>query len=91
MNRLKFFISCVVLTLVLSCSWFSRKINEKVYEQERENKRKVDSIIMQEYKDTLMKELDKNIKILDSMRVQSDSSMKELEKSMKKLNKRKTK
>ena len=76
---------------MLSCSKINQKIEEKVYEHQQEYMRKVDSVVISRYKDSIAKDLDEQLKKLDSLKNQSDSSMKELEKSMKKLNNKKGK
>jgi type III secretory pathway component EscR len=86
MNTIKILVSFFVLLAVLSCSRINQKIEEKIYEQQRETIRKIDSVMISSYKDTIYKNLDEELKKLDSMKTGSDSSMKELEKQMKKLN-----
>jgi len=49
--------------------------------------KKVDSVMISRYKDSVTKDLDEQLKKLDSLKNSSDSSMKELEENMKKLNK----
>ena len=48
--------------------------------------KKVDSVMISRYKDSVANDLDEQLKKLDSLKNSSDSTMKELEKSMKKLN-----
>ena len=86
MNRLKILISFLILLSVLSCSRINRTIEEKVLEQQKETIHKIDSVMQKTYSDSLTKDLDRQLKALDSLKNSSDSSMKELEKSMKKFN-----
>jgi hypothetical protein len=88
-DKIKIALSFSALPAVLSCSQINKKIEEKVYEHQREYMRKVDSVMISRYKDSVTKDLDEKLKKLDSLKYKSDSSMEELEKSMKKLNKNK--
>jgi len=83
--KIKIILSFLILLAVLSCSKINKEIEEKVYEHQQEYMRKVDSVMISMYKDSITKDLDEQIKKLDSLKNQSDSSMKELEKSMKKI------
>ena len=76
----------MVLFAVLSCSKINKTIEEKVYEHQKEYMKKVDSVMISRYKDSVANDLDEQLKKLDSLKNSSDSTMKELEKSMKKLN-----
>jgi hypothetical protein len=86
-DKIKIALSFLILFAVLSCSRINKKIEEKVYEHQQEYMKKVDSVMISRYKDSVTKDLDEQLKKLDSLKNSSDSSMKELEKSMKKLNK----
>ena len=88
-DKIKIVTSFLVLLAVLSCNQINKKIEEKVYEHQQEYMRKVDSVIINRYQDSITKDLDEQLKKLDSLKDQSDSTMKELEKSMKKFNKNK--
>jgi flagellar biosynthesis chaperone FliJ len=90
-DKIKIALSFLILLAVLSCSQINKKIEEKVYEHQQEYMRKVDSVIKSRYRDSITKNLDEQLKKLDSMKYQSDSTMKELEKSMEKLNNKKAK
>jgi hypothetical protein len=84
MNKIKILVSFLVLLLVLSCSKINQKVEEKIYEQQRETMRKIDSVMISNYKDTMFKNMDEELRKLDSMKTGSDSSLKELEKQVKK-------
>lgn len=88
-DKIKIVTSFLVLLAVLSCNQINKKIEEKVYEHQQEYMRKVDSVMINRYQDSITRDLDEQLKKLDSLKNSSDSAMKELEKSMKKLNNKK--
>lgn len=88
-GRLKIIISFLILSSVLNCSKINEKIEEKLYEQQREAMRKIDSVMMSRYKDSVMIDLDKQLKVLDSVKTSSDSALIELNKKIIKQKKKK--
>jgi hypothetical protein len=85
MDKIKIVLSFLTLFAVLSCGQINKKIEEKVYEHQQEYMKKIDSVMISRYKDSVSKELDEQLKKLDSLKYSSDSAMQELEKSLKKL------
>ena len=88
-DKIKIVLSFLVLLAVLSCNQINKKIEEKVYEHQQEYMRKVDSVMINRYQDSITKDLDEQLKKLDSLKNSSDSAMQELEKNMMKLNNKK--
>lgn len=83
-KSLKIIISFIILFSVLNCSKINEKLEEKLYEQQREAIRKIDSVMISRYKDSVMIDLDKQLKSLDSIKTSSDSALIELNKKLKK-------
>ena len=88
-EKIKIVLSFLVLLAVLRCNQINKKIEEKVYEHQQKYMRKVDSVMIKRYQDSITKDLDEQLKKLDSLKNSSDSAIQELEKNMKKLNKKK--
>lgn len=78
-NKLRFITAILIFSLIASCGWFERKVEQKVNEKIDENLKKIDSTFSKSKMDSLMKQL-------DSIKISSDSTSNKNAKRLKKPN-----